>query len=169
SGVLVVRRTALLSSRLRSVVRAGAAAIVDEERFSRHGAPCRTSAAMPPMCGAAADVPKNVVPNEPAPVIDTPSIAAMSGFGRPSSVGPRLLKNSAVRFVVSRQDSSGTRLAKKLAAFADAEQIAPTETTLTGEPPASLCAETLRVAVLKLCRSCRGAASTSGPADAHSG
>src|SRR5205823_1903008 len=115
---------------------------------SRHGAPCSSSAAMPPMCGAAADVPKNVDGNEPAPVTDTPSIAAMSGFTRPSSVGPRLLKNSAVRFDVSRHDSSGTAAGNVPAAAADAEQIAPTETTLTGDPPASPCAETLRVAVL---------------------
>src|SRR5262245_34161100 len=124
---------------------------------------------MPPRCGAEADVPKNGELNEPAPVIDTPSIAAMSGFWRPSIVGPRLLKNSAVRFVVSRHDSFGTRFAKAAAAFADAEQIAPTDITLTGEPPASLCAEILRVAVLKLCRSWLGGASTSGPVAAHSG
>ena len=146
--------------------RAVAAAIVDVLRFSRHGAPCSISAAIPAACGAAADVPKNVVPNDPAPVIETPSIAAMSGFCRPSSVGPRLLKNSAVRFEVSRHDSSGTRFEKKFAAFADAEQIAPTEMT---PPPASLWAETLRVAVLKLCRSWRGGASTCGPIGAHSG
>ena len=120
------------------------------------------------MCGAAAEVPKKLLLNPPAPVIDTPSIAAMSGFGRPSSVGPRLLKNSMVECVTSLHEASGA-VVKKPAVAADAEQIAPTETTLTGEPPASLCAETLRVAVLKLCRSCRGAASTSGPADAHSG
>src|ERR1051326_7528850 len=155
SGVAVLRRTALLSSRLRTAPRAVAAAIVDVLRFSRQGAPCSSSAATPATCGAAADVPKNVVPNDPAPVIETPSIAAMSGFCRPSSVGPRLLKNSAVRFDVSRHDSSGTRFEKKFAAFADAEQIAPTEMT---PPPASLCADTLRVAVLKLWRSWRGGA-----------
>ena len=71
----------------------------------------------------------------------------MSGFTRPSSVGPRLLKNSAVTFEVSRQDSSGA--AEELpAAAADAEQMAPTAMTATGEPPAPPWAETLRVAVL---------------------
>src|SRR4029078_3252436 len=129
SGVLVVRRTAVLSRRLRSVVRAGVAQSFEAARFNRHGAPCRTSAAMPPMCGDAADVPKNVLPNEPAPVIDTPSIAAMSGFGRRSPVGPRRLKYSAVRLVVSRHDSFGTRLLKNAAALADAEEIPPTEMT----------------------------------------
>src|SRR5205823_888108 len=75
----------------------------------------------------------------------------------------------AVRFDVSRHDSSGTAAGNVPAAAADAEQIAPTETTLTGDPPASPCAETLRVAVLKLWRSWRGAARTSGPPVAHSG
>ena len=72
----------------------------------------------------------------------------MSGFSRPSSVGPRLLKNSAVRLEVSRHDSSGAAGGKPPAADADAEQIAPTAITLTGEPPASPCAEMLREAVL---------------------
>ena len=103
---------------------------------------------MPPTCGAAADVPKNGAGNEPAPVIDTPSIAARSGFNRPSSVGPRLLKNSGVEFEVSRHDSSGAAPENAPAAEADAEQIAPTAITLTGDPPASPCAEMLRVAVL---------------------
>jgi hypothetical protein len=121
------------------------------------------------MCGDAADVPKKGVGNAPAPVIDTPSIAAMSGYMRPSSVGPRLLKNSAVRFVVSRHDSSGAAAENLPAAAAVAEQMAPTEMTLTGDPPASPCAETLRVAVLKLWRSWPGGASMSGPLAAHSG
>ena len=72
-----------------------------------------------------------------------------SGFVRPSIVGPRLLKNSTVEFDVSLHDSSGAALpAKTPCAAADAEQIAPTEITLTGDPPASLCADMLRVAVL---------------------
>src|SRR5262249_44265334 len=153
SGVLPVSLTAWLSSRSRMVVRAAAAAVVEAARFIRHGAPCSRSAAMPPMCGDAADVPKNVDGNAPAPVIDTPSIAVMSGFWRPSSVGPRLLRTSAVRFGVSGHDWLGTAAGEFPAAFADAEQIAPTERTLAGEPPASLCAPTLRVAVLKLWRS----------------
>src|SRR4029078_5944179 len=130
SGVLVVRRTAVLSRRLRSVVRAGVAQSFEAARFNRHGAPCRTSAAMPPMCGDASDVPKNVLPNEPAPVIDTPSIAEMWGFGRPSTVGPRLLKYSAVRLVVSRHDSFGTRLLKNAAALSYAEQSHPAQLSL---------------------------------------
>src|SRR5262249_44797474 len=96
SGAPVDSRTAFPRSRLRTVARAAAAPIVLVDRFNRHGAPCSSSAAMPPMCGAAADVPKNVALNEPAPVTETPSMAEMSGFWRPSSVGPRLLKNSAV-------------------------------------------------------------------------
>ena len=103
------------------------AAIVDALRFRRQGALCSSSAAMPPTCGAAADVPKNGAGNDPAPVIDTPSIAAMSGFRRPSSVGPRLLKNSGVTFDVSRHDSSGAAPENAPAAAADAEQIAPTD------------------------------------------
>ena len=83
-------------------------------RFSRHGALCRTSAAIPPTCGAAADVPKNGAGNDPAPLIDTPSIAARSGFSRPSSVGPRLLKNSgvAVRGIEARLVGSARERAR---------------------------------------------------------
>src|SRR5262244_896503 len=44
-----------------------------------------TSAAIAAACGAAADVPKNVVGKPPDPVTETPSAAAMSGF---SSVCP---------------------------------------------------------------------------------
>src|SRR5262245_34876704 len=102
---------------------------------------------MPATCGAAADEPKNGDGNSPAPLTDTPSIADTSGFCRPSSVGPWLLKNSIVEFVVSMQDGLGF-VRNWSAASADAEQIAPTEITDTGEPPASLCAATLRVAVL---------------------
>ncbi len=85
---------------------------------------------------------------------DTPSIAARSGFVRPSIVGPRLLKNSIVACVRSLHDSSGVpEPANTADAAGDPEQIAPAEITLTGEPPASPCAVTLRDAVLKLCRS----------------
>jgi len=83
---------------------------------------------MPPMWGAAADVPKNGTGNDPAPVIETPSIAAMSGLTRPSSVGPRLLKNSAVEFEVSRHDSSGADAPKRPALPVFFEETAPTET-----------------------------------------
>src|SRR2546425_10631880 len=41
-----------------------------------------TSAAIAAACGAAADVPKNVVGNPPTPVTLTPSAAVMSGFWR---------------------------------------------------------------------------------------
>jgi hypothetical protein len=105
-------------------------------------------------------VPKNTFPNDPAPVTATPSMAVTSGFTRPSSVGPRLLKNSIVEFDVSLHDSL---FDERPAAVEVAEQMAPTETTLTGDPPASLCAGTLLVAVLKFSRSCCGGASTSGP------
>src|SRR2546430_17690934 len=107
---------------------------------------------MPATCGAAADVPKKGFTNRPGAVTLTPSIADTSGFTRPSSVGPMLLKNSTVEFVRSLHDSSGTEKPTDAAA-ADAEQIAPTEMTLTGEPPESLWADTLRDAVLKLWRS----------------
>ena len=83
----------------------------------------------------------------PAPVIETPSMAEMSGLMRPSSVGPRLLKNSIVEFDVSRHDSFGAAEDWPDAA-AEAEQIAPTAITPTGEPPASACALTLWPAVL---------------------
>src|SRR5437660_4546533 len=125
---------------------------------------------MPATCGAAADVPKKGFTNRPAAVTLTPSIADTSGFTRPSSVGPMLLKNSTVEFVRSLHDSSGATLPANAAdADADAEQIAPTEMTLTGEPPESLWADTLRDAVLKLWRSWWFGARTRGPAAAHSG
>src|SRR5262249_37510040 len=133
---------------LRSVVRAFTASTVEVVRFNRHGALCSTSAAMAPMCGLAAEVPKKGAGKLPAPEIETPSMAIRSGLVRPSSVGPRLLKTSAVVCDVSRHDSSGALEGKFPAAAADAEQMAPTETTLTGEPPASDCADTLCVAVL---------------------
>jgi hypothetical protein len=148
SGAGLLNATACPVIRFRSVVRATVGSIVDVVRFSKHGALCSNSAAIPPMCGAAADVPKNAVGKPPAPNTVTPSMAAMSGLVRPSSVGPRLLKNSAVEFDVSRHDSSGALGEKLPAAIPDAEQIAPTDTTLTGEPPASPCAEMLRLAVL---------------------
>ena len=85
-------------------------------------------------------------PKDPAPVTDTPSIALTSGLTRPSSVGPRLLKNSIVEFDVSVHDTLEPE--KRPDAAADAEHIAPTATTLTGVPAASLCAATLRVGVL---------------------
>ena len=69
----------------------------------------------------------------------------MSGLTRPSSVGPRLLKNSIVEFEVSLHDSFSE---DRAAAAADAEQIAPTASTLGGDPPASLGAATLRVTVV---------------------
>src|SRR5437773_3674092 len=147
SGSEPLRGIARPRIKSRTVLRAPAGATVEAVRPSRHGALCSSSAAMPPMCGAAAEVPKKLLLNPPAPVIDTPSIAATSGFTRPSSVGPRLLKNSGVTFDVSRQDSSGAE-EKLPAAAADAEQTAPTAITATGDPPASPWAETLRVAVL---------------------
>src|SRR4029079_16992730 len=55
------------------------------------------------------------------------------------------------------------------AAVEVAEQMAPTDTTLTGDPPASLCAGTLLVAVLKFSRSCCGGGRPSGPPAAHCG
>src|ERR1051326_8519470 len=104
---------------------------------------------MPATCGVAADVPKNGLTKLPAAVTATPSMLATSGFVRPSSVGPLLLKNSIVEFVLSLHDSSGAELPAKIPdAEGDAEQIAPTDTTLTGEPPESLCAATLRDPVL---------------------
>ena len=130
----------------RSIVRAVALSGAPLAPAMRHGADCSTSAASPATCGAAADVPKNVLTNRPAPVTLTPSIAEMSGFWRPSIVGPRLLKNSMVEFVRSVHDSLVPL--KVDTADADAEQIAPTEITLAGEPPASPCAATLRDAVL---------------------
>src|SRR5437667_7402899 len=104
---------------------------------------------MPATCGAAADVPKNGFAKRPAAVTLMPSIADTSGLRRPSIVGPRLLKNSIVELLRSVHDSSGATLPANAAAAADdAEQMAATEMTLTGEPPASLSAETLRAAVL---------------------
>jgi len=70
--------------------------------------------------------------------------------------------------VTSRHEAFGA-LVKKAAAVADAEQIAPTDTTETGVPPASDCAVTLWDAVLKFWRSWRGGASVRGPSAAHSG
>src|SRR5437899_6382369 len=170
SGTTSLTCAAFLTIKSRSVVRAVPASSADGPPATRHGAACSTSAAMPATCGAAADVPKNGFSNRPAAVTLTPSIAEISGFSRPSTVGPRLLKNSIVWLLRSRHDSSGAALPENTdAAAADAEQIAPTEMTLAGDPPASLSAVTLRVAVLKLCRSCRGGASGRGPVAAHSG
>ena len=78
----------------------------------------------------------------PAPLTETPSIADTSGLVRPSVVGPWLLKNSTVEFVVSLHEAFGL-VRNRVDAAADAEQIAPTEITAAGEPPASLCAVTL--------------------------
>ena len=55
------------------------------------GMACFTSAAAPEACGADADVPKNA----PKTSLLTPSGPAMSGFVRPSIVGPWLLKPSS--------------------------------------------------------------------------
>src|SRR5438067_13328915 len=55
------------------------------------GMACFTSAAAPDACGADADVPKNA----PKTSLVTPSGPAMSGFVRPSIVGPWLLKPSS--------------------------------------------------------------------------
>ena len=66
---------------------------------------------MPAAWGAAAEVPKNVDPNPPLPVTETPSTATASGLVRPSFVGPQLLNGSAS----SRPGSSTS--------------IAPSETT----------------------------------------
>jgi len=72
--------------------------------------------------------------------------------------------------VRSLHDALGTPLdANSPDAAADAEQIAATEMTLAGVPPASLCAERLRPGVLKLCRSLRVGDSRAGPAAAHCG
>ena len=136
-------------TRLRSIVLAAVESSAPGAPATRQGAACSTSAARPATCGAAADVPKNGFTNRPAAVTLTPSIAETSGLSRPSIVGPWLLKNSIVSWLRSRHDSSGPALpANTEAAAAEAEQIAPTEMTLTGEPPASLSAVTLRVAVL---------------------
>ena len=81
---------------LRTFVRALTGSAAPAAPLMRHDAPCSTSAASPATCGAAADVPKNGFSKLPAAVTPTPSIAEISGFSRPSSVGPRLLKNSIV-------------------------------------------------------------------------
>src|SRR5262245_50557783 len=138
--------------RSRSAVRALTGSSAPAPVASRHGAACSASAAMPATCGTAADVPKNVFGNDPAPLIDTPSMAETSGFWRPSIVGPRLLKNSIVECVMSLHESLPVA-PNAAAAVADAEQIAPTETADTGDPPVSPCAMTLYAGVLKFNRS----------------
>src|SRR4029079_8879941 len=94
-----------MSDRSRARAASAAAVVPALVRFKRHGALCSINAATPPRCATAAEVPKNTFPNEPAPVTATPSTAVTSGFTRPSSVGPRLLKNSMVEFDVSLHDS----------------------------------------------------------------
>src|SRR5262245_48094267 len=119
----------------RSFPRASFTASAPGFPVSRHGAAWRASAAIPATWGAAADVPKNGLSKAPAAVTLTPSMPAMSGFVRPSIVGPWLLKNSIVEFDPSLHDSSGAALpANTPRAADDAEQIAPTDTTLTGVP-----------------------------------
>src|SRR5207249_1776432 len=86
-------------------------------------------AAIPAMCGVAAEVPKKGFSKLPAPVTETPSMPAISGLLRPSSVGPWLLKYSMVELVVSRHDGLGkSGVAEACCAAAVPEQIAPTET-----------------------------------------
>ena len=131
--------------RLRSVVRAVTLSRAPGVPLSRQGAAWRSSAATPAACGAAAEEPKNGFSKLPAPVIETPSIPLTSGFSRPSTVGPLLLKKSMVEFVVSPQLASE---GKTLAAVRLAEQMAPTDVTLTGDPPASDSAGTLPDGVL---------------------
>src|SRR5438046_6871414 len=102
------------------------------------------------MCGVAAEVPKKGFSKLPAPVTETPSMPAISGLLRRSSVGPWLLKNSMVELVVSIHDGLGNRgVEEACCAAVVAEQIAPTETTLTGDPPASPSAITLRDGVMQ--------------------
>jgi hypothetical protein len=55
---------------------------------SKHTLLSSNRAAIPAMCGVAAEVPKNVLPKPPEPVIETPSIPEISGLLRPSRVGP---------------------------------------------------------------------------------
>src|SRR5207249_1335779 len=149
SGTVSLNGTAFVTIRFRRAARAAADSMAPGAPATRQGAACSTSAAMPAMCGAAADVPKNGFANRPAAVTLTPSMDDTSGLSRPSIVGPLLLKNSIVVLLRSRHDSSGAALpANTEAAAADAEQIAPTEITLTGELPASLSAVTLLAAVL---------------------
>src|SRR5262249_55973930 len=117
---VVFNENALVTTVSRSAVRAATGSSRPLPPSSRHGAPCTASAAIAATCGVAADVPKKSDPNAPAPVTDTPSIAETSGFCRPSSVGPRLLKNSIVMFVVSMHDALVFE-PNALAAEADAE------------------------------------------------
>src|SRR4051812_11783501 len=124
-------RTALLTTRSRRVVRAASACSALPDDCSTHGAACAVSAAMAAGGGGGGDEPKNGDGNDPAPLTDTPSIAETSGFIRPSVVGPWLLKNSTVEFVVSLHDAFGL-VENSADAAADAEQIAPTATTAAG-------------------------------------
>ena len=73
-------------------------------RLSKQGALCSTSAATPPTCGAAADVPKNGVGNAPAPVTATPSMPTMSGFSAAVERRPAAAEElrRAVRWVEAR-------------------------------------------------------------------
>src|SRR5579859_3382106 len=148
-GVDPPNGTVLFNIKLCKSVRAVTLSTAPAAPFRRQALDCNRSAAMPATWGVAAELPKNGFSKLPAPVMETPSIAEISGLVRPSSVGPWLLKNSMVELVVSRHDSSGEMLVENtVCALSDAEQIAPTETTPTGEPPASPSAATLRVAVL---------------------
>src|SRR5437870_9097149 len=144
-GAGLPRGAALFKIRPRSVVRAVAPSRAPGAPLSRQGADCKSKAATPAACGVAAELPKNGFSKLPAPVTETPSIPLTSGFRRPSTVGPLLLKKSMVEWVSSRQLGS---LGNTAAAVVLAEQIAPTEVTLTGEPPASDSAGTLLEGVL---------------------
>src|SRR5690242_19621977 len=142
-GAGLPRGAALFKIRSRSVVLAVTWSRAPMAPLSRQGAASRSSAATPAACGVAAELPKNGFSKLPAPVTETPSIPLTSGLVRPSTVGPLLLKNSMVECVVSLQPEGFTKAALKLA-----EQSAPTEVTLTGEPPASDSAGTLLLGVL---------------------
>lgn len=82
------------------------------------------------------------MPNPPAPVTLTSSVAVTSGFillaaCGVASVGPWLLYGSIM-------------VAGELPEASVCASVAPTDTTLTGEPPASASAGTLPETVLKL-------------------
>src|SRR6516225_5215915 len=135
--------TALFRMRLWRAIRAVTLSLAPAAPLRRQGAACSKSAAIPPTCGTAAEVPKNGLSKSPAPVTETPSMAVTSGLVRPSAVGPLLLKNSVLVWSGSFAQDGLTAMAWLLP-----EQIAPTVTTLTGVPPASDWAMMLLVTVL---------------------
>ena len=95
-------------------VRAVAAGTAEAARLSRHGALCSSSAAMPPTCGAAADVPKNGAGKRPGAgdrhAVDRRDVRLQPAVERRPAAAEELRPSDCE---VSRHDSSGAAGGKR--------------------------------------------------------